>query len=195
VAHTSLTHSNSIWFALHVRSRHEKAVASLLRAKGLESFLPFCRSRRQWSQRISEIEVPLFPGYVFCRFDPGSPGALIVTTPGVIGIVGFGRHPVPIEAREIEAIRRVLDKGLPAQPWKYTASGQRVRVEYGVLAGLEGIFVTAMKNHHLLLSVSILQRSVAIQIDESCVVPLSPPGLPAAVRAGGNMLPLSPVGL
>ena len=167
----------------------------MLRAKGLESFLPFCRSSRQWAQRISEIEVPLFPRYVFCRFDPGSPGAPIVTTPGVIGIVGFGRNPVPIEEREIEAIRCVLDNGLAAQPWKYTHSGQRVRVEYGELAGLEGIYVTTMKNHHLLLSVSILQRSVAIQIDESCVVPLSPQGLPVAIRARGNMLPLSPVRL
>jgi len=164
------------WYALHVRSRYEKAVASVLQSKGFAEFLPSYISRRQWSQRIAEIELPLFPGYVFCRFDPTQRRVPILTTPGVMGIVGFGGTPVPLEAGEMEAIRLVLQNGAVAEPWKYTASGQRVRVEYGALAGLEGIFVEVKKHHRLLLSLTLLQRSVAIEIDAACVVPVSAPG-------------------
>src|SRR5450631_3179299 len=74
------------WYALHVRSRHEKAVAAALRCKDFAEFLPLYTSRRQWSQRVAEVELPLFPGYVFCSFDPGEKRVLITTTPGVMGI-------------------------------------------------------------------------------------------------------------
>ena len=160
------------WYALHVRSRYERAVSTVLRYKGFAEFLPVYRSRRQWSQRIAEIELPLFPGYVFCSFDPAERRVPIMTTPGVMGIVGFGGKPVPIEDGEIQAIHRVLETGIAAEPWKYIESGQRVRVEHGALAGLEGIFIEVKKNYRLLLSLTLLQRSVAIQIDAACVVPI-----------------------
>ena len=162
------------WYALHVRSRYEKAVSAVLRNKGFEEFLPLYQSRRQWTQRIAEIDLPLFPGYVFCRFEPAERRVPIVTTPGVMGIVGFGGKPVPVDNAEMEAIHRVLDTGLAAEPWKYTPSGQRVRIEHGALAGLEGIFLEVKKNHRLLLSLTLLQRSVAIQIDSASVVPVHP---------------------
>ena len=160
------------WYALHVRSRYEKAVSTVLRHKGFTEFLPVYRSRRPWAKRIAEIELPLFPGYVFCRLDRAERSVPIMTTPGVIAIVGFAGTPVPIDYDEIEAIRRVLDTGIAAEPWKYISSGQRVRVDHGALAGLEGIFIETKKDHRLLLSVTLLQRSVAVQIDESCVVPI-----------------------
>ena len=172
---TSLsTQSGQRWYALHVRSRYEKAVSTVLRDKGFAEFLPVYRSRRRWSQRIAEIELPLFPGYVFCSFDPSERRVPIMTTPGVMAIVGFGGKPIPIEEGEIEAIHRALATGIAAEPWKHIASGQRVRVEHGALAGLEGILIEVKTNHRLLLSVTLLQRSVAVQIDESCVVPLRP---------------------
>jgi transcription antitermination factor NusG len=155
-------------------------VASLtLRDRGFEEFFPVYRSRRRWSDRFKELELPLFPGYLFCRFGAGD-RLPIVTTPGVIGIVGFGGTPVPIEPCEIAAIHRVLQSGIAAEPWKYIESGRRVRVEHGALAGLEGIFIEMKKDRRLLLSVTMLQRSVAIQIDESCVVPLRPPSRQAS---------------
>ena len=89
-----------------------------------------------------------------------------------MGIVGFGGKPASIGVGEIEAIHRVLETGYAAEPWKYTVSGQRVRVEHGALAGLEGIFVGVKKNHRLLLSLSLLQSSVAIEMDAAWVVPL-----------------------
>jgi transcription antitermination factor NusG len=162
------------WYALHVRTRYEKTVSTVLRNKGFEEFLPLYQSRRQWTQRIAEIDLPLFPGYVFCRFEPAERRVPIVTTPGVIGIVGFGGKPVALDDGEIEAIHRVLKTGVAAEPWKYTPSGQRVRIQHGALAGLEGIFVEVKKNHRLLLSLTLLQRSVAIQIDAACVVPVHP---------------------
>jgi transcription antitermination factor NusG len=176
------------WYALRVRTRHEKAVAGALRNKGYDEFLPLYKARRQWSQRIAEVELPLFPGYVFCRFEPAQPGTRIVTTPGVMGIVGFGGKPTPVDHHEIAAIQLVLDSGMATEPWKFTAAGQRVRVIHGALAGLEGIFVAAKKNHRLLLSLSLLQRSVAIQIEEASVVALTPDhGMPspAAIFAAG----------
>lgn len=171
------------WYALHVRSRYEKAVSTVLQSKGFAEFLPSYISRRQWSQRIAEIELPLFPGYVFCRFDPAERRVPVLTTPGVMGIVGFGRTPVAIEVGEMESIHRVLQNGVAAEPWKYTPSGQQVRVEYGALAGLEGIFVDVKKHHRLLLSLTLLQRSVAIEIDAACVVPVRPTGAARSLAA------------
>lgn len=165
--------TNHCWYALQVRTRHEKAVAAALRNKGFAEFLPVYKARRQWSQRVAEVELPLFPGYVFCSFDPEEKRVLIATTPGVIGLVGFDGKATPVNREEIDAIHRVLRLGIAAEPWKYMETGQRVRVVHGALAGLEGIFVEAQKHHRLLLSVSLLQRSVAIQIDSAWVVPVN----------------------
>jgi transcription antitermination factor NusG len=172
---TSSNEASHRWYALHVRTRFEKSVSAILRNKGFDEFLPIYQSRRQWSQRIAEIDLPLFPGYVFCRFEPTERRIPIVTTPGVIGIVGFGGKPVPVDDGEIEAIHRVLDTGIAAEPWKYVPSGQRVRIGPGALAGLEGIFIEVNKSHRLLLSLSLLQRSVAIQIDAAWVTPIGSP--------------------
>jgi transcription antitermination factor NusG len=161
------------WYAVQVRSRHEKAVETALRNKGFEGFLPLYKSRRRWGQRIVEIELPLFSGYVFCRFDPGERRVPVATTPGVMGIVGFGGKATPLDEAEMAAIRRVIELGIAAEPWKYVQSGQRVRIEHGALAGMEGVFLGAKKKHQLLLSLTLLQRAVAIQVDESSVVALN----------------------
>jgi transcription antitermination factor NusG len=159
------------WYALRIQSRLATVASATLRGKGYEEFLPLYCSRRRWSDRIKELQVPLFPGYLFCRFDP-TQRLPILTTPGVIGIVGIGPNPAPIDSGEIEAIHRVLDTGVAAQPWKYIPSGRRVRVLHGALAGIEGIFLEVKKDHRLLLSVTLLQRSVAVQIDSADVVPV-----------------------
>jgi len=157
------------WYAVRVRNRHEKAVATALRNKGFEEFVPLYNSRRRWGQRTVEIELPLFSGYVFCRFDLGERRVPVATTPGVMGIVGFGGKATPLDEVEMAAIRRVIELGIAAEPWKYVQSGQRVRIEYGALAGMEGVFLGAKKKHQLLLSLTLLQRAVAIQVDESSV--------------------------
>src|SRR5258707_13539511 len=125
------------WYALRVRSRYENTVAAHLRGKGYESLLPLYKSQRPWSDRIKEFELPLFPGYVFCRFNPLDRLPILVT-PGVVRVVGFGKNPVPVDDAEIAAIRIVVQSGLPRQPWPFLQIGQKERVECGRLCGLEG---------------------------------------------------------
>jgi len=100
------------WYALRVRSRHENTVASHLRARGYESFLPLYKSRRRWSDRFKEIELPLFAGYVFCQFNLLD-RLPILTVPGVVHVVGVGRTPVAIDETEIASIQAAVKSGLP----------------------------------------------------------------------------------
>jgi transcription antitermination factor NusG len=147
--------------------------AATLRGKGYEEFLPLYRSRRRWSDRFKELELPLFPGYLFCRCDVTDRLMPILTTPGVIGIVGAGKTPVPIDEEEIEAIRAILRSGLAALPWPFLTIGSRVYIERGPLAGLEGIITNADKVYRLIVSVNLLQRSVAVEIDRDWARPIA----------------------
>jgi transcription antitermination factor NusG len=159
------------WFALQVRSRREALIATLLQGQGYDCFLPLYKSKRRWSDRVKEIEQPLFPGYLFCRLDLHNRGLLLMT-PGVQQIVGIGRTPRPVDEGEIESIRHVLSSGLPSQPWPYIQIGERVRVNYGSLVNLEGILVNFKGSNRVVLSVTMLQRSVAMEIDLAWLSPI-----------------------
>jgi transcription antitermination factor NusG len=128
-------------------------------------------SRRRWSDRTKELEVPLFPGYLFCRFNPQE-RLPILKTPGMIGIVGTAKTPTPVDSSEISALRTLVNSGIPRQPWPFLKVGQRVRIEYGALAGLEGILQQVKGNNRIILSVSLLQRSVAAEVDSSWITPI-----------------------
>jgi len=158
------------WFAVHVRSRYENVVARCLKAKGYECFLPTYRSRRRWSDRVRELELPLFPGYFFCRFhlEDRLP---ILKTPSLISIVGIAQNPVPVDEAEIEAVRTLVNSDLRHQPCPYVGIGQKVRIEYGALWGLEGVLQSFKGRHRIVVSVTLLQRSVAAEIDSSWVSP------------------------
>jgi transcription antitermination factor NusG len=160
------------WYALQIQSRLASVAFATLRGKGYEEFLPLYRSRRQWSDRVKELETPLFPGYLFCRFDVSDRLMPILTTPGVIGIVGAGKTPVPVDEEEIEAIRVVLRSGLAAQPWPFLSVGSKVYIEGGPLAGAEGFVINTEKVYRLIVSVSLLQRSVAVEIDREWARPI-----------------------
>jgi len=164
------------WFAIQVRSRYENLVAAFLGGKGYEWFLPRYWCRRQWTDRIKKVELPLFPGYLFCRFNPQD-RLPILQIPGLISIVGIGKNPVPVEEVEIDAVRMLVSAGLSHQPWPYVRVGQRVRIEQGALCGLEGILQSFKGHHRIVVSVSLLQRSVAAEIDAAWIVPL-PQSLP-----------------
>lgn len=167
------TKSDDPWYAVQTRSRHENVVAAQLQGKGYEPFLPLCKSRRHWSDRVKEIELPLFPGYLFCRFDANN-RLPILTIPGVVQIVGVGKRPVAVDEREISAIQIAVQSGLLRQAWSFEQIGQRARVEYGPLSGLEGTLVNVKGRHRLILSITLLQRSVAVEIDESWASPIFP---------------------
>jgi transcription antitermination factor NusG len=160
------------WFALQTRSRYEHFAAAHLRSKGYELFLPVYTCRRRWSDRIKEVELPLFPGYVFCKFDLLNRLPILVT-PGVIQVVGTGKNPIPIDDAELAALQAVVQSELPRQPWPFLQVGQKVRIGHGPLSGFEGILVNLKGNHRLVLSVGLLRRSVAVEIDSAWVSPIS----------------------
>ena len=159
------------WYALQIRPRYEKAIASTLLSKGYEGFLPLYTQRSRWSDRIKEVQLPLFSGYLFCRFDVNKRLPILVT-PGVIRVVGIGRTPYPVDEHEIQALQAIVISDLQAQPWSYMNVGQKVRIERGVLAGVEGILTGIKGSSKLVVSVSLLKRSVAVEIDESWVGPI-----------------------
>lgn len=176
------------WFALQVRTRHEIGISDYLRAKGYEQFLPLYKCRKRWSDRIKEVQAPLFPGYLFCRFDPQA-RLPILKTPGVVQVVGNGRAPIPVCDSEISALQTLIASGLPNQPWPFLHAGDKVQIQGGPLRGLEGVLVAFKGNCHLVLSVTLLQRSVAVEIDSALVKPVHA----ASSRAETVPLRLNPV--
>jgi transcription antitermination factor NusG len=159
------------WYAVRVRSRYEHTVGIHLQGRGYESFVPLYKGRHRWSDRFKEIDLPLFPGYVFCQFSPLN-RLPILSIPGVVNIVGVGRTPVPIDESEIAAIQGAVKSGLPSRPWPFLEIGHRVRIEYGPLSGVQGILLGFRGHQRLVLSVTLLQRSVAVQVDEAWVQPM-----------------------
>jgi transcription antitermination factor NusG len=159
------------WFAVQAKTTHEKRVASLLSYQNYECFLPLYTCRRRWSDRIKQVELALFPGYVFCRFDHHLRGP-ILRTPSVTGVVGIGGKPAPIDPAEIAAIERAASSGLGVRPHPFLQVGQHVRIEGGALDGLEGLIVDTSRRNRLVISVTLLQRSVSVDIDSGCVAPI-----------------------
>jgi transcription antitermination factor NusG len=159
------------WYALYVRLRYEKIVASCLSNRGYEVFLPTYQSRRRWSDRTKRIDLPLFAGYTFCRFD-FQERLPILTVPGVSFIVGFGKTPTPVDAKELDAVRLVTESGLPCEPWPFLKAGEKVRVEHGALAGLEGYVLNVKNSYRIIVSVQLLGRSVSVELDRDAVRPI-----------------------
>ena len=152
------------WFAFRVRPRHEKSVAVYLREKREECFVPLVQSTRTWAKRVVQVELPLFPGYVFCRSHRF--GLLpILQTPGVVDVIRAGNTPVPIPGSEISALELTINASVPFEPCPYVEVGQRVEIKSGPLSGVTGIVSDRRKTGHLILSVSLLRRSVLVHID------------------------------
>ena len=156
------------WYALTVKPRHERAAGRNLRERGLEGFSPVYRARRRWSDRIKDLELDLFPGYIFCRFTYAQ-RLTVLNTPSVTSIVGFGKDPAPVRDDEIAAIQAIEASGLPARPWPYLRAGQEVRIEHGCLAGLVGTLARERDSCRVVVNVELLQRSVAVEIDRAMI--------------------------
>jgi transcription antitermination factor NusG len=153
------------WYAIQVSGRQELPIASLLRHKGYEEFVPVYIQRRNWADRVKQVTAPLFKGYVFCRLNLGERLLPLLTTPGVIRIVGAGRSPIPIDDAEINSLQTAVASGAPLEPFPDVAVGQRVLLTEGPLSGCEGIIVETKKAWRLVVSITLLQRSVAVEID------------------------------
>lgn len=164
--------NNHNWFAVQVRTRWEASTAVLLDGKGFEVFLPTYKPSKGWSGHSrKEHAAPLFPGYVFCRFNAHNRLPILVT-PGVIAVVGRGKVPLPVDDNEISAIQAIVASGFRPEPWPFLEVGQRVRIDAEPLRGLEGILLSFKGGSRIVLSVSLLRRSVALEIDRSFVSPM-----------------------
>jgi transcription antitermination factor NusG len=179
------------WYAVSVKPRHEKVISFSLTNKGLEVLNPMCRTHRRWSDRIKEVEVSLFPGYVFCRFGFERRMA-VLTTPGVTSIVSAGKEPAPVSDEEIAAVQNIVASGCPALPWPYLSVGRRVQVATGCLEGLVGTVVRDRDVFRVVVNVELLQRSVAVEIDRCDLLPIQSPA-PLGTDTPFHAGPVSPI--
>jgi transcriptional antiterminator NusG len=157
---------SSKWFAVQVRPQAERMVASLLGHKGYQTLLPLFA--KPAPRRGRQQEAPLFPGYVFCLITDTAQG-LIVTTPGVTRIVGIGNRPEPIPESEISSLIRVVASGLEVQRFDAFEVGDPVDIVHGPLRGCRGIVKRVDSRDHLIISISLLRRSVSVEINRAWV--------------------------
>jgi transcription antitermination factor NusG len=156
------------WYAAYVCTRHEKQIARQLEERRMNCFLPLYRSVRRWKDRRKELDLVLFPGYVFVQLDLQD-RLKVLQLPGVVRFVSFNGHPAALPESEIEILRNGLKKGIHAEPHPYLKVGRKVRVKHGPLAGAEGILVRRKEKFRVVLSIDAIMRSVAVEVDEADV--------------------------
>jgi transcriptional antiterminator NusG len=165
---------NHSWYALHIRSRHQQYVAEALNLKGYEIFAPSYRVVHQSGDRKKIVEKPLFPGYMFCALDPNE-RLPVLTVHGVISILGTGSRLTPVEPEEVESVRRMVQAGVPTEPYQLLEPGVALRIEHGPLRGVRGVLVTHRGSRRLVITVGLLNRSIAAEIDSHSVTTVSFP--------------------
>jgi len=156
------------WYAIYTRHQHEKTVAHVLSSKGFEIFLPLYTTARRWTDRTKQLSLPLFPCYVFFRGDSHRRGE-VLSTPGVYNLVGTEGRPAPISEAEIDAVRQMIESKAQVEPHPFLRRGDWVRVKAGPLAGIEGILLRKKNLFRLVVSVELLQKSVAVEVDVETV--------------------------
>lgn len=160
------------WFAIRVKPKHEKTAAIAVSSRGYESFLPLYLSRRKYGDRFKNFHLPLFGGYFFARLDPFD-RLPILQIDSVLGILGNGKELVSVPDDEIRSLQAAVESKLAVQPHPFLNVGDRVRLEEGPLRGAEGMLVNVKGQDHLVVSVTLLQRSVSVQIERQWVRPLT----------------------
>jgi transcription antitermination factor NusG len=164
------------WYALYVRVRHERKVEMQLTGRGYEAFLPSYLSNRRWSDRYKDVDLPLFPGYVFCRMSVADRVGVLAAH-GVVRIVGFGADYIPVDEAEIVALQRAMEEQVQCEPVPFVSAGERVRIVAGPLTGVEGILMEYRHGRRLILTISLLQRSVSVEVERSQLESISTPGI------------------
>jgi len=163
--------TESQWYAVTVRPRHEKTVRRHLQHRGLNCFVPFYRSVRRWKDRRKELDLALFPGYVFVNIIAGNRSD-VLHAPGVVRFVTFQGQPAVVPIAEIRALETSMSAGYQPRPHPYLQRGKRVRVTNGPLTNTEGIMVRRKEGLRLVLSINLIMRSVMLEVDEADVEPL-----------------------
>ncbi len=158
------------WFALTVGPSHERRAERALLNQGFETYLPVYRVRRQWSDRMKNLDTILFPGYVFCRFTYQD-RLRVLNSPGVRSVVTTGREPAPVSEDELAAIRTLLASGRPILPWPYLRIGQKVVIRDGQFASLRGVILRAKDSWRVVVSVEALSCSLSIEVGADLLAP------------------------
>jgi transcription antitermination factor NusG len=153
------------WFAAYTSANHEKKIVAELQRRSVDCFLPLYRSVRCWKDRRIALDMPLFPGYVFVHFSLQD-RLRVLQIPGVVRFVGFSGGAVPIPDIEIARIRDILNRGLRVGPHPFLTVGRRVRVKAGPLRGMEGVLTRKNKKFRFVLSVKLIMRAIAVELDE-----------------------------
>ena len=167
------TANELMWFAVQTKPRHEKRAAAELQEKGISAFLPLCSEKRQWSDRQRTVELPLFPQYVFVRMTQSlNTRVLVLRTSGIMNFVGMRGMGMAIPDEQIERIQTVMAQGIPVSPHLFTNIGKRIRIRGGALDGLQGILTAVNGDRTLVVSVELIQRSIAIRIAGFTVEPV-----------------------
>ena len=154
------------WYVLYTCPRHEKRVATQIERRNFSCFLPLYRSVRRWRDRRKELKLALFPGYVFVHMSLENK-LRVLELPGVVRLVSFNGQPATISASEIETLQNRLSGALKVEPHPYLRKGRRVRVRSGAMQGLEGIIVRRKDGCRVVFSIDLIQRSVAVEVDEA----------------------------
>ncbi len=161
------------WYAIHIRAKHEKRVAAELRERGIEAFLPVVSQVHRWSDRRAVVEVPLFPCYVFVHMDlVSTPRLAVLRTTGVFRFVGFSGGPAPIPEVQIEAVQAVLANHLPISSCGFIRVGEKVRIRGGALEGIEGVLVGHNGGRKLIISIDLIQQSLAVAVEGYDIEPV-----------------------
>ena len=169
------------WYAVRVKPQHERTVSYTLLKLGFDRYVPLYKALRRWSDSLKELELPIFPGYVFCRLAPFDMPR-VLSTPAVYQLVGRGAVPAPVEEHELHTVQRIESAGLPIIPWPCFKDGQKVRIARGPLAGVTGLLAGSSQAWHVVVNISLLQRGVAVAVDRGDLAPLA---MAAAASGGG----------
>jgi transcriptional antiterminator RfaH len=157
---------NFSWFAVQTRPRSEKKVSLGLKEKGIHSFLPLRREKRQWSDRQQWVELPLFSLYVFVQISPTAESRVsVLRTTGVLRFAGAPGCGTPVPDEQIESLQAITDQRIPLAPHEFIKVGERVRIRGGALNGIEGVLTEIKNDKSLVVSVELIQKSVALRID------------------------------
>jgi transcription antitermination factor NusG len=158
------------WFAAYTSPRHEKHVSQQMQHRGIQNFLPLYKSMRRWKDRRKELELPIFPGYLFVRMALRE-RVRVLQVPGVVQLVSFQGRPAPLPDSEIEMLRGQLSQSGTLQPHPFLTVGRRVRVTNGPMSGMEGLLARKKEKFRVVLSIELIQRSVAVEVDMRDIEP------------------------
>lgn len=164
-------HLHHHWYAIYTRSRHEKTVAEQLGRRSIDHFLPLYETVRKWKNGRFKVHLPLFPGYLFVQITLQD-RLKVLQVPGVVSLVGFNGVPAALPNADVETIRDALSKGMQAQPHRYLKVGSRVRIRSGAFEGMQGILLRRKGQLRVVISVDLIMRSIAIDVDAGEVEPI-----------------------